>query len=791
MVSMFRPTRKRDGALQRSFVLLVLIGAVALPALAATPAAASACREGSTRLCLLGRYEVEATWRDGEGRDRVALALPLASSGTGAFSLFAAEDADLLVRMTTSEAQGSRPAIEAGAAAGVGFALRVRDTVSGAEWIHTPPAAGADRLAADVLEAGGGHRFGPDLAKSSDACVASATDLCFLDGRFRVTASFKHGGRESEAWGTPAGSETGLFSAIEGGDAAVAVRVVDGRAVNGYIWLLYTALSRDEVEIELTDLASGTSRRFVKAAGGPASEAVVDALSTSATRVKVTLDTPRAVKGTIRVAGGTLQAVSANGTKLTLTIPPNALLSPQEITLTPIKSVAGLPFKGGLAGGAEIEPAGLRLAATATLRIAPPQLVPLAQETTFGYRARGAEFFLYPAGLAGRPVVLRVMHAGGYGLALGTAAEQARQLTRLPPRAEDQFTQKLWNVHAQRRRAPKSVAESSIRGVTAAAAPPPDALATLYREVYNNQLRKLLPQIGGSCAGRKKWGPLGETFVAHALVSGVASNLPPEIEQVSRALTKGLVACYDEAGERCLVRKDATAVIPMLVYWRQLLLFEATSAVDERKLQSCLTFELRFTSVVDHSENTPGAWLNGWSHHSLGSNTFVRWRPPFEKGRDWGPTANKYQATFTDWGQPDKCTLTATGNVKPSALTVPTMTFAGVNSFEEAPPLPKIELSYKTGDPQIQLRQDCPGPPRSTDTRFYSLFVPPYMMLHYREFDQWSSNPPLDNQFHVWDWDVKQGSLYALRQYSGPTVVVGPTRVRDVTILYLHHKPGG
>jgi hypothetical protein len=119
------------------------------------------------------------------------------------------------------------------------------------------------------------------------------------------------------------------------------------------------------------------------------------------------------------------------------------------------------------------------------------------------------------------------------------------------------------------------------------------------------------------------------------------------------------------------------------------------------------------------------------------------------------------------------------------------MMFAGVNSFEEAPPLPKIELSYNTGNPQIELLQFCPGPPSHTDTRFYSLFVPPYMMLHYRELDESSSNPPLDNQFHVWDWDVKQGSLYAQRRYSGPFVVVGPTRVRDVTILYLYHKPGG
>jgi hypothetical protein len=789
MVSMFRRPGRLGGARGRSLGLLILVGAVAVPARAATPAEGSACREGSTRLCLLGRYEVESTWRDGEGRDRAALALPLASSGTGAFSLFGSEDADLLVRMT-AERQGSRPSIEAGAAAGVGYELRVRDTVSGAEWIHAQPRSGGDRLAAGFLEGGAGQRFGPDLAKSSDRCVASATELCFLGGRFRVTASFRHEGVGDMAWGRSASDETGLFSASADGDAQVAVRVVDGRAVNGSIWLLYTALSSAEVEIELTDLATGASRRFVKAAGGPASEAVVDALSASATGVKVTLDTPRAVKGTIPVTGGTLQAVSANGTKLTLTIPPNALLSPQEITFTPIKGVGGLPFQGGLAGGAEIGPAGLRLARTATLRIAPPQPVPLAQETTFGYRGRGGEFFLFPAALAGRPVVLRVIHAGGYGLALGTAAEQARQLGRLPPRAEDQFDQKRWNVHAQRRRAPKGMAERSIHGFTAAAAPPAGDLATLYRQVYDNQLRKLLPQIGGSCAGRKKWGPLGENFVANGMVDGVASSLPLEVEQVSRALTKGLVACYDEAGERCVGRKDATAAIPMLVYWRQLVLFEATSAVDERKLQSCLTFEFRFTSVVHHGENLPGAWLNGASRHSLGSNVYVRWRPPFEQGR--GPaTVNKYQATWTDWGQPDGCTLTGTGNVTPSALAVPKMMFEGVNSFEEAPPLPKIEVEYNPGNPLIELLQVCPPPNAISARSSQPLFSPSYLALHAQELAVWSSTPPLDNQYRVLDWDVKQGSPYAQRRYSGPPVVGPHTRFSEVTILYLYHKPGG
>lgn len=71
-------------------------------------------------------------------------------------------------------------------------------------------------------------------------------------------------------------------------------------------------------------------------------------------------------------AGGTVTATGADGTSFTLTVPPNALEGDTAITLTPVTSVAGLPYAGGLSGGVTIAPADLEFLLPATLAITPP-----------------------------------------------------------------------------------------------------------------------------------------------------------------------------------------------------------------------------------------------------------------------------------------------------------------------------------------------------------------------------------------------------------------------------------
>src|SRR6186997_2893854 len=69
--------------------------------------------------------------------------------------------------------------------------------------------------------------------------------------------------------------------------------------------------------------------------------------------VKPTLDAGHSVHQSISAQGGTLQLI-AKGTTFILVVPANALQTAQDISLTAIKSVKGLPFTPGLVAGVQI-----------------------------------------------------------------------------------------------------------------------------------------------------------------------------------------------------------------------------------------------------------------------------------------------------------------------------------------------------------------------------------------------------------------------------------------------------
>ena len=71
-------------------------------------------------------------------------------------------------------------------------------------------------------------------------------------------------------------------------------------------------------------------------------------------RVGEVTDAARAVTQLVPTTGGTLRASAADGTTFTLTIPADALLSPEQITMTPVTSLAGTTMS--LLGAVQLEP---------------------------------------------------------------------------------------------------------------------------------------------------------------------------------------------------------------------------------------------------------------------------------------------------------------------------------------------------------------------------------------------------------------------------------------------------
>ena len=606
---------------------LALLGAfLAEPARSAVSPAGAGCREGPARLCLLGRFAVQATWWDGGGFERVALAVPLASSGAGAFSFFGSGEADLLVRVVDERRTGGHFRVEAGAAAGAPFQLRVVDTVTGTEWTHrnargeiaavrdpsafapsgsreeaasTPDmeasdGSGAGWTVADFLEARDASRLAGQASPTvatlpGDGCQASVSDLCLLGGRLRVRADIGGGDHRRVAWATAGGGESGLFSTREGGDAEVAVRVVDGRAVNGYFWLLYSALTETRIEIEVEDLASGNSRRFVKAEGDPAGVAAVEALSASAAVVSVTLDPARAISKTLGDTGGFLEATDSRGTRYRLVVPPGALLGSLEVTMTPVATIGALPFSGGLRGAVYLQPEGILFGQSALLTITPSPELPASQQLSFAFRGLAGELSLAPP-LAGQAaLVLPVHRLGGYGVAAGTTADLTAQLGRLPTRESDKSRQRLAGLILPARRAANG------------AAPLPATVLALLQQDFVARIRPHLAAM--------KLGGLDLTFPAvrswrnAAIDTGQGAKLAPQLKEITAAEIVGAKKSYDNASKSdgkatAPVCRGLNAATRMFRAFRLLKSHGAQRQVNEDALLRCARFELRFDTTL-------------------------------------------------------------------------------------------------------------------------------------------------------------------------------------------------
>jgi len=201
------------------------------------------------------------------------------------------------------------------------------------------------------------------------------------------------------------------------------------------------------------DAALGGNNGYDGGSGSPDCPASVDGRASSADAgptfqlqtpnplsVSPVLDPTHATVAVITAtAGGSITATAADGTIYILTIPADALLFDTEITLTPVTSIGGLPFSGGLQAAVQIAPDGLYLYQVATLSIAPATAVLSSKQIGFGYYGGGTEFHLEALTTTG--LVFGIQHFSGYGAGLGTAADVSQQELRPPTAPLDQLVQ--------------------------------------------------------------------------------------------------------------------------------------------------------------------------------------------------------------------------------------------------------------------------------------------------------------------------------------------------------------
>jgi ELWxxDGT repeat protein len=117
----------------------------------------------------------------------------------------------------------------------------------------------------------GSELWALDLAASG--CQPSEEVLC-LGGHYQVEASWRDAqGNTGRGHAVPLTADTGTFWFFDPANVEAVLKVLDGRGVNGHVWVFYGALSNVEYSLTVTDTDTGAARLYRNPPGRLASVA--------------------------------------------------------------------------------------------------------------------------------------------------------------------------------------------------------------------------------------------------------------------------------------------------------------------------------------------------------------------------------------------------------------------------------------------------------------------------------------------------------------------------------------
>ena len=243
--------------------------------------AVSPCGTGAAALCLADRFRVELEHTAG---DAVAFGQPLRlSADTGAFWLFSPDNAEVVAKALDGTAVNGHHWLFFASLTDVAFDLVVTDTVTGAQRrYHNPQgrmASFADtRAFAGTVTAATSSRLAAPLGEPCGGPAGECFDDTLELGRFTARVAWKvPGGEMGLGRPLPFGARTGMFWFFSPRNVEMAVKVLDGRGVNGHFWVFYASLTDVEFDLLITDTTTGAERRYHNPAGTMASAADTNA----------------------------------------------------------------------------------------------------------------------------------------------------------------------------------------------------------------------------------------------------------------------------------------------------------------------------------------------------------------------------------------------------------------------------------------------------------------------------------------------------------------------------------
>jgi ELWxxDGT repeat protein len=236
------------------------------------------CQPSEHRLCLGGRYQVEAVWHDFEGHQGRGTAVAL-TADTGYFWFFSPTNIETILKVLDGGGVNGHVWVFYGALSNVEYTLTVTDTETGLAKRYFNPSG-------QFASVGDTHGFGP-LGSFSTAppaplpliserthraaavpCQPTSERLCLENGRFAVDVAWKDfQGRTGKGKAVPLFDETGAFWFFDAANIELVVKTLDGRAVNDRFWLFYGALSNVEYTLTVQDMQTGAIKTYRNPSG--------------------------------------------------------------------------------------------------------------------------------------------------------------------------------------------------------------------------------------------------------------------------------------------------------------------------------------------------------------------------------------------------------------------------------------------------------------------------------------------------------------------------------------------
>jgi hypothetical protein len=774
-----------------------IAAAVLFFAASTTSVLAAPCATSPTRLCLnAGRFAVDVTWTDFQSHTGPGQAVAL-TGDTGYFWFFSPNNVELVVKVVDGRGFNSAFWVFYGALSNVAYTMTVTDSVSGAVKTYTNPSgtfgsvgdtsafpsSGAGRSAhvsrrdVQASEAAAASielalresllTASPSRARAAAAaptCDATDTSLCLNGGRFRVEVSWTDFAGKTGV-GTAVGltGDTGYFWFFSSNNVELTVKVLDARVLNGRFWVFYGALSNVQYEMTVTDTLTGVVNTYSNPSGRFASVGDTEGFHAGFS-VAAQYDDGRATSSVISPLGGEITATGADGTVFTLTLPEGALLSEEEITMTPVTSVGGLPLSGGLVAAVQLGPEGLQLFQAGTLVIRPPTPVAVDSEIPFAWRGSGEEFFLYPPDpLATPEITLDVFNLSGYGVGRGTPADQTAQAGRIPENEDDQLEQDIATPAEEERRTVRNGGTLGTGKASLGLRPSTKTAAQVQATQFLNHyfLVKISPKKPLTC--NDAW----TDFVRELRL----------FERKVRRLTgpdQALLAacliyfndlyvlefnCFEQEYARCKANHDPSEGVKMAQLYTAILRNAPAIHVIASEIPQCLRFELKFDSTVDEP---PVRNLNDATYiirHKVSAVVSgLTFSTVFDANEGENLSATlKYEPSYTFLPGESECTYTQSGTDSVFHLA---KTSLALNVFADPKAVSPIQVTYDPGAPDLHLTLSCPGSPFDfTSPRWRDI----YLLHHGAEFK--SPN------FVAKNWTKGSGGVpFATRKYRTPSV---------------------